>query len=123
MAHNVNWAGNPLKNPGGNVLLPPDSSHAIDDLKADRLPIKVTCNIHPWMNAWVGVFDHPYFAVTDADGKFQIPLAPAGNYRLVVWQESIGYRGGSKGRNGIPITIKGGEETDLGKLDLKSKYD
>ena len=60
------------------------------------------------------------FAVTDADGKFEIKLAPAGNCRLVVWQESIGYRGGAEGRKGTVITVKGGTSIDVGKLELKS---
>jgi hypothetical protein len=119
VAHNVKWAGNPLKNPGNNVILPPGGSVTIKDLKADRFPIMVNCNIHPWMNARVGVFNHPYFAVTDEDGNFEIKDAPAGNFRLMVWHESAGWRGGAAGRNGQQITIKGGEVTDLGKLDLK----
>ena len=63
------------------------------DLVADRLPIKIECNIHPWMNGWVRVFDHPYFAVTDADGNFELKNAPAGNYRLMVWHGQGGWRG------------------------------
>src|SRR5262249_28821525 len=66
MPHNVKWAGLPLTNPGGNVILPSKGSHLIQNLKSDRIPVKVECNIHPWMSAWVWVFNHPYFAVTDA---------------------------------------------------------
>jgi plastocyanin len=114
VSHNINWTG--LKNPGGNVILPPGQSHAIANLVADRFPVKLACNIHPWMSAWVRVFDHPYFAVTDANGKFEIKLAPAGNYHLVSWQEAVGY--GPGGRQGVPVTIKGGADTDVGKLEL-----
>jgi hypothetical protein len=121
IAHNVNWSGNPLRNPGGNVLLAPKSSYTIPGLKADRLPLKISCNIHPWMNGWLGVFNHPYFAVTDADGNFEIKQAPAGKYRLVIWHGSVGFREGAAGRNGMEITIKD-SGTDLGKLELKSKY-
>src|ERR1700737_4294583 len=80
IAHNVNWQG--LLNGGGNQLLPPNSEHEITDLVADKLPLLVKCNIHPWMSARVGVFAHPYFAVSDKDGNFEIKLAPAGTYRL-----------------------------------------
>jgi hypothetical protein len=117
IAHNVNWTGG-LKNPGNNVILPSGKSQAIK-LVADRIPIQVKCNIHPWMTAWVRVFDHPYFAITDADGNFEIKLAPAGEYRLLVWQESMGFRGGAKGRTGTPVKIQAGGVTDVGKLDLK----
>ena len=40
--------------------------------------VGLRCDIHPWMSAWVGVLDHPYFAVTDAEGKFEIENLPAG---------------------------------------------
>lgn len=119
IAHNVKWEGNPLQNPGGNQLLPAGGSFTIRDLKAQRLPIPVKCNIHPWMTAWLGVYDHPYFAVTDADGNFEIKLAPAGRFPLMIWQEKIGYRGGAKGRNGMPVEINNGGVTDLGQLEMK----
>ncbi|HEY1686511.1 MAG TPA: hypothetical protein VGG19_17240 [Tepidisphaeraceae bacterium] len=53
---------------------------------------KVTCDVHPWMAAWVGVFSSPYFAVTDANGQFEIQHVPAGTYILEVWQERLGIR-------------------------------
>ena len=49
IGHNFKWTGNPTENPGGNVLLPPGASKDIDDLKADRIPISIECNIHAWM--------------------------------------------------------------------------
>jgi plastocyanin len=117
VAHNVNWTGG-VKNPGGNQILPAGKSYTITNLVADRFPVKIACNIHPWMNGWVRVFDHPYFALTDADGNFEIKDAPAGNYRLFIWHET-GYRGGSKGREGEGVTIKKDAVTDLGKLEFK----
>lgn len=119
MAHNVNWAGNPLKNAGGNILIPAGGVYVIPNLKADRFPLQVACNIHPWMKCRVGVFDHPYFAVTDENGNFEIKNAPAGTYRLKVYHESIGWRGGAAGRNGDKIAIKPDAVTDVGKLDVK----
>jgi plastocyanin len=118
VAHNVNWTG-VLKNPGSNQILPAGKSFEIKGLVADRYPLTVACNIHPWMKAWVRVFDNPYYAVTDSDGKFEIKLAPAGKCRLMIWQESVGYRGGAAGRNGMPIEIKPETTTNLGKLDIK----
>ncbi len=52
--------------------------------------IRVKCNIHGWMHAWVGVVAHPYFAVTGADGTFQLSNVPPGNYTIEVWQEELG---------------------------------
>jgi hypothetical protein len=116
ISHNVNWTGHPLKNPGGNVIIPAKQSHTIEGLNADRFPVKVACNIHGWMNAWVRVFDHPYFALTDADGKFEIQQAPAGNFRVIVWQEKTGW--GPGGRDGTAVTIRANGTTDLGELKL-----
>ena len=55
-------------------------------------PILLTCDIHPWMRAWVYVFDHPYFGVTDKLGKFKIESVVPGKYRLTMTQPDIGYR-------------------------------
>ena len=54
----------------------------------DRLTLK--CDVHPWMLAYVQVFDHPFFAVTGDDGKFRIPRLPAGSYTLIAWHEKYG---------------------------------
>ena len=54
--------------------------------------VDVTCDLHPWMHAWIRVFDHPYFAVTDAQGHFRIAPAPAGARTLEVWQPRLGTR-------------------------------
>ena len=53
---------------------------------------QVKCDLHPWMSAWVRVFNHPYFAVTGADGSFTIPPLPPGTYRMKAWHESLGVR-------------------------------
>ena len=52
--------------------------------------IPVKCNIHSWMRAYIGVLDHPYFAVSGEDGSFVIANLPAGTYTLAVWQEKLG---------------------------------
>lgn len=58
---------------------------------AETLPVKVTCDVHPWMSAFWVVTDHPYVAVTDADGKFKIANLPAGEHSFRVWHERQGY--------------------------------
>ncbi|HWF37252.1 MAG TPA: carboxypeptidase regulatory-like domain-containing protein [Candidatus Acidoferrales bacterium] len=55
-----------------------------------ELAIPFMCNVHPWMRAFVFVFDHPYFAVTSADGKFIFRNVPPGTYRVSAWQEKLG---------------------------------
>jgi plastocyanin len=58
-------------------------------LKLAESPFKVTCDVHPWMSAWIGVFDHPWFAVTSDDGSFMISHVPPGQYKLIAWQEVL----------------------------------
>jgi plastocyanin len=71
----------------------PASSQALER----RLPesagvIKLKCDVHPWMTAFVVVTDNPYFAVTGADGRFSIPGVPAGTYRVEAWHERFGVK-------------------------------
>ena len=50
----------------------------------------VKCNIHAWMHSYIGVVDHPYFAVTGPDGAFEWKNVPPGDYTIVVWHEKLG---------------------------------
>ncbi len=52
--------------------------------------IRVKCNIHSWMHAFIGVVDNPYFAVSKEDGSFTLPNLPPGDYTIEIWQESLG---------------------------------
>ncbi|HYV34277.1 MAG TPA: hypothetical protein VE988_01150 [Gemmataceae bacterium] len=117
VSHNINWSGDPNINAGGNVLLKSGASHEIKDLKNQKLPMLLACNLHGWMKGRLGVFNHPYFAITDADGNFEIKNAPVGNYNFMIYHEEFGYRLGAKGSKGEPYMIKAGG-TDLGELPM-----
>lgn len=105
----------------GNQAMPPGSKITIGDLVAHRLPIKVACAPHPWESAWMRVFNHPYFAVTDAEGRYEIKNAPAGTHRMVVWHETAGWLGGASGRNGEKLMIAGGETLNVGDIAIKPR--
>lgn len=51
--------------------------------------VEARCEFHPWVRAYVAVFDHPYFAITDAKGSFTIDQLPAGTYMVKVWHEGM----------------------------------
>jgi len=72
--------------------------------------LKFKCDVHPWMFAWVTVVDHPYFAVTDKDGKFTIKDVPAGKYKIVALH-----------RKAAPAP--GGVEQDVEVKDGEAKAD
>jgi len=52
--------------------------------------VKIQCEVHPWMSAYIVITDHPYHAVTDSYGEYLINDIPAGRYRIKVWHESLG---------------------------------
>jgi hypothetical protein len=124
IAHNFHWTGHPLKNPGGNSIIPAGGELKVEGLVADRVPVKMSCDIHPWMSGWIRVFDHPYFAVTDKDGKFEIKDAPAGPCRMVIWHESIGWVDPESDDSklmkfGRKIDIPAGKSLDRGVIKMK----
>ena len=73
--------------------------------KSEPAPFYIKCDVHPWMKTWVLVSDHPYYAVTDANGNFSIDNIPAGTYDVVCWQEKFG----SKRLLTSTVTIGSGE--------------
>jgi plastocyanin len=116
IAHNVVITG--FRN-NFNIQIPPGQRHVFELQPETYRPLPISCGAHPWMRAYLWMFDHPYFAVTDETGHFTIKNAPAGTWNLVVWHEAIGYLGGAAGRDGKPIDIKAGQTTDLGKIEIK----
>ncbi|WP_165220823.1 hypothetical protein [Aquisphaera insulae] len=101
--HNVD---SKLKNNGFNNILAAGAKQPYTPTAAERMPGEVICDIHSWMRAWWMVFDHPYFAVTDAKGNFEIKNVPAGTQKIVVWQESLDKNGFLTAPSGEDILIK-----------------
>ena len=78
--HNVN--AQPKINKGFNIGQPVKGMVAEKAFDKPEVFVRFKCDVHPWMFAYVGVLDHPYFAVTDKDGSFKISGVPAGKYTL-----------------------------------------
>jgi len=52
--------------------------------------VRIDCDLHSWMRAWVVVAAHPFYSVTGSDGEFALEGVPPGRYTLQIWQESLG---------------------------------
>lgn len=120
ITHNVRWEpANSIRNKGDNRTIAGGGSVEVANLKQDRLPIAISCSIHPWMRGVIRVFDTPYFALSDESGAFEIKLAPVGKYRIFAWHEGCGWKGGAAGKSGDEIDIRAGSAMDLGQWKLK----
>ena len=57
--------------------------------KPEANMMRVWCDVHGWMESWIGVSSHPFFAVTGDDGTFKLENVPPGKYQLEVWCEEF----------------------------------
>jgi plastocyanin len=93
--HNVHYK--PDRNAAGNFGMTRPGAERKVTYAAPEF-IRVKCDVHPWMTAYIGVFDTPFFAATGVDGTFEIKELPAGEFTLVAWHELYG-------RQEQPLTI------------------
>ncbi len=106
VGHNTNSS---LNNNKFNLPTQPNSSMPWLLRQADK-PGRIVCDIHNWMEAYWLILDNPYFAVTDADGNFEIKNAPAGDQKVVVWAEALG-PGYLTSPSGDTVSVKAGGDT------------
>jgi hypothetical protein len=108
----------------GCSLISQGKEHRVGPLAAERHPVSFCCTIHLWMKGWLGVFPHPYFAVTDSRGRFEIRDAPAGRWRLVLWQEESGYFPfRHKNDVGVIVDVRPKKTTDVGAVKFVEPKD
>lgn len=80
LLHNVHSLSK--ANPPFNRAMPANVKEAEFEFDKEEVMFKVKCDVHPWMSAFVTVIDHPFYAVTEEDGKFSIEGLPAGTYEI-----------------------------------------
>jgi hypothetical protein len=85
--HNIHaWAE---KNPQFNVAQPVKGLVSDTKFANPEVPLPIRCDVHKWMGAFVGVFDHPFHTVSKQGGTFELKLPP-GNYEITTWHEKYG---------------------------------
>lgn len=86
--HNIHaWAGDTTL---FNIAQPPIGNVKFKKQLTETGPVRVVCDVHEWMAAYIYVVDHPYVAITDAEGRYTIPDVPPGSYKVKVWHEGLG---------------------------------
>src|SRR5512140_127979 len=75
-----------------NIGMPIKDMKNVRKFTAPDIMVPVTCDVHHWMSAWIGVLPHPFYAVTGSDGSFSIKGLPPGTYTVEAWHEKFGTR-------------------------------
>lgn len=104
LLHNIN--ASPTTNRGFNISQPRAGITSTQKFASAEVMVPVRCDVHGWMGAYIGVVDHPYFAVSGANGSFRIANVPAGTYTATAWHEEYGEMTGS-------VTVTAGGSADL----------
>jgi len=113
LLHNIHAL--PFSNKEFNFGQPTKGLEEKKTFTTQEVMVKVKCDVHPWMSAWIGVLDNGFFAVTGADGKYAIPGGlPDGKYTVEVWHE--GYKSVSS-----DVDVKGGAGTASFELTEKKE--
>jgi Polysaccharide lyase family 4, domain II len=93
-----------------NVAMPKQGMRVERPIKKPGI-VRVECDAHGWMLAWIYAADNPYYAMTGRDGSFTINDVPPGDYTMVVWQEYTGSMD-------VPVTVKA-KETATVPVEIK----
>ncbi|MEN8375185.1 MAG: carboxypeptidase regulatory-like domain-containing protein [Gemmatimonadota bacterium] len=89
LLHNIN--ASPEANRGFNISQPTNMT-STRSFSQPEIMIPLRCDVHGWMEAYVAVMEHPFFAVSAEDGTYRIEGLPAGDYTIAIWHETLGER-------------------------------
>ena len=73
-----------------NLGMPIQGMKLTKKFETPEIMVKFKCDVHPWMNAYIGVLTHPFYGVTNDTGDFEIKDLPPGEYTLEAWHEKYG---------------------------------
>jgi hypothetical protein len=102
----------PERQPGFNQGVQPNEKNGVPLVysRSEKTPVSVTCDIHPWMQAYQLPLDHPYHVVTGEDGSFEISNLPAGKHQFTIWHEVPGV---VDNRYEVDIPVDGTTEVEI----------
>jgi len=106
--HNVQ--AQPKRNQPFNEGLPGEGTEVTRRFRTPELGIRVSCDVHPWMTAWLHALPHPFYAVTGPEGTFEIRGIPPGQYELSTWHEFDRFQ---PERKAIPIDLTAEQPVSL----------
>lgn len=97
-----------------NVAQPPGTPALTRPAPAGPGPVRLRCDIHRWMVAWVVYGESPFFAVTDRDGSFRLEGVPPGAWELELWHETLG-------SERVPVVVKPGVRLRVPPVELRAR--
>jgi len=80
----------PKANTPFNIGMPIKGMTQTKTFSKPETPFRVKCDVHPWMSAYIGVFNHPFFGLSNAQGLVELKNLPAGTYTIKSWHEKYG---------------------------------
>lgn len=92
LLHNIK--AQPDANRPFNISQPRAGMTTTRTFNAPEIMVPLECNVHGWMQAYIGVVEHPYFATSGPDGSFRIDGLPQGTYQVEAWHERFGTKTG-----------------------------
>lgn len=104
MNHNVHAEA--VTNAAWNESQAPRAEKKFKQFEKQEILFPVTCSVHPWMRAYIGVVEHPFFAVTGDDGSFTLKSLPPGNYTVEAVHETYG-------REEMSVAVRANERKEI----------
>jgi plastocyanin len=86
--HNVKSSSK--NNPNFNINMPKQGQRDIKYFEKPEIVLITKCSVHPWMSAYIGIVEHPFFALSNANGEFEIKNLPVGKHTIEFWHETLG---------------------------------
>jgi len=102
--HNVRTVAE--ANPTFNEMMPTKDMRLSKTFTKQEVPVRAKCDVHPWMSAFIGVVDHPFFAVSNEAGEIVLNNVPEGEYEIEAWHEAFG-------RETKKVTVKARQSVDV----------